>query len=122
MAKTISITIALGSSYTGLSLAAQIVDVAGNLIETVLEGFVEIGEGFYLWTYTKFADNFFGGVKFFEKDKMNILLSFTDVNTQQSDILEVLTKKTVTQVVATAPVIGPKGSKNSPSSITFTQG
>lgn len=46
MAYTFSVAIALGSSQTGLTLTAQIVDTGGsNVGAAISTGFVEVGPG-----------------------------------------------------------------------------
>lgn len=64
MAYTSSIGIALGSTRAGLTLRAQLIDPAGAAVGgPVTAGFVEVGGGYYLWTFA-FTDGFRGGVKF----------------------------------------------------------
>lgn len=62
---TLDIALALGSSQTGLTLSAQLVDTTGaNVGGAIGTGFVEIGQGNYLWHYAAFPDGHRGGVKF----------------------------------------------------------
>jgi len=65
MAYTLTTGITLGSSETGLTLEAQLVDTTGaDVGSAVISGFVEIGAGNYMWTYAAYPDGFRGGVKF----------------------------------------------------------
>jgi hypothetical protein len=65
MAYTLTIGLALGSSQTGLTLTAQLVDTTGaNVGSAVTTGFVELGVGNYTWTYASFPDDFRGAIKF----------------------------------------------------------
>jgi len=51
---------------TGLSLAAQLVDYAGNNVGSeITSGFVELGGGYYAWRYASVPDDFAGQVKFY---------------------------------------------------------
>ena len=60
-----TVSLALGGSQTGLTLSAQLVDVAGASVGgAVTSGFVEIGLGNYLWDYAAWPDGHRGGVKF----------------------------------------------------------
>ena len=81
MSSTICISLGLGSSKTGLSLQAQIVDFAnipvGGLVTT---GFSEIGSGNYMWNYSLFPDSFRGGVKFYDQSSQSVVLSFVALN------------------------------------------
>lgn len=73
-----SIGVVLGVSKTGLSLSAQLVSPSGtNIGSLVSAGFVEIGQGNYMWTYDQFPENFRGGVKFFSG---GALMAFLTVN------------------------------------------
>lgn len=64
MTYTLSIGVALGSSNTGLTIAAQLVDTVGaNVGGAVASGFVELGGGNYGWTYASYPDGFRGFVK-----------------------------------------------------------
>jgi ubiquinone biosynthesis protein UbiJ len=66
MAYTLTIPIALGTSKTGLTLKAQLVDTAGEDVgSAVTTGFVEVGGGQYLWTGS-IPDGHRGGVKFLD--------------------------------------------------------
>lgn len=85
MPYTFDISIVLGSGRSGLSLNAQLVDsdlsVVGSVIST---GFSEVGQGYYLWHYDSFPDDFRGGVKFFEQSSPNTVLTFVSINPDTS--------------------------------------
>lgn len=65
MSYALSFSLSLGSSQTGLTLSAQLVDTAGaDVGSPIVSGFAELGRGNYLWTYTAVPDGFQGGVVF----------------------------------------------------------
>jgi hypothetical protein len=89
MAYTNSISLTLGSSKTGLSLRAQLFDTAGtNVGSLVSVGFVEIGQGNYIWTYSGFPDGFRGGVKFYDSTALSIVLAATAVNPEEIETVK----------------------------------
>lgn len=77
MAYTATTSIVLGASQVGKTLNAQLVTTAGADYGSVISsGFVELGVGCYLWTYS-FEDDFRGGVKIFNQgDEANLLTIF----------------------------------------------
>ncbi len=78
---TLSFSLALGSAQTGLTLNAQLVDTAGADVGSALtSSFVEIGDGFYLWTYDSFPDGHRGGVEFYEQGVPGTILGFISIN------------------------------------------
>ena len=65
MSFSLSISLLLGSSQTGLTLSAQLIDSNGDDYGTAITtGFTEVGNGNYLWFYNAFPDDFAGGVSF----------------------------------------------------------
>lgn len=83
MPSTITISVNLGSPFAGLTLAAQLIRSDGvNITSLISEGFTEIGEGYYLWEYTNFPQNFRGGVKFYDQADTSKVLSFIDVTAE----------------------------------------
>ena len=81
MSQTINFDIIVGISQTGLTLQAQIITSSGsNYGSPITSGFVEIGNGNYLWSAT-IPDSFIGGVKFLKMD--NTLMAFTSINPNQ---------------------------------------
>ena len=86
MSYTLSVSLALGSSQTVLSLKAQLVDTAGaDVGGEVATGFVEIGLGNYLWTYASFPDAFRGGVKFYTGVAPGTLKAFVGINPEEAE-------------------------------------
>ena len=86
MAYTLDFSLALGSSKTGLTMAAQLVDTTGtNTGSEITSGFAEIGQGFYQWHYAAFADSFRGGVKFYEDGQTGTILGFAAINPEEAE-------------------------------------
>ena len=84
MSTTHSLGLALGSGKTGLTLRAKLVDTAGQQVGSeIASGFVEIGAGFYLWTYGGFESGFRGGVKFYAAGAESTVLDFRALNPQE---------------------------------------
>lgn len=87
MAYTLSFGIALGASRTGLTLSAQLVSTLGaNVGSAVASGFVELGRGNYLWTYSGIPDGFRGAVLF---SAGGTLRATAAVNPQEAENLDV---------------------------------
>jgi hypothetical protein len=83
MSYTIDISLALGTSKTGLTLNATLIDSNATSIPGQIginTGFNEIGNGNYLWHYTNFPDGFRGGIKFFSVADTTIILAFLSIN------------------------------------------
>jgi len=94
MAYTQNINLALGTSKTGLTLVAQLVTSAGvNSGTAITLGFSEIGAGNYLWTYDSFADDFRGGVKFYESGVSGTILAFVGINPEESENPDIKTSE-----------------------------
>ena len=94
MAYSQNIGIVLGTSKTGLTLKAQLVDTSGaNVGSSVTSGFTEIGLGNYSWYYTSFPDSFRGGIKVLNNGDSS-LLAFVAVNPEDAENLDVKTSKT----------------------------
>jgi len=86
MAYTLDISLALGGTKTGLTVAAQLVGATGaNVGSEVTTGFAEIGNGNYLWHYTAFPDGHRGGVKFYESGLPGTVLAFCAVNPEEAE-------------------------------------
>ncbi len=83
MAYTLDFSVVLGSSSTGLTLKAQLVDSAGSDVDgEVTTGFSEIGAGNYLWSGS-IPDGHQGGVVF-KNVSGGAVLAFSDINPPQS--------------------------------------
>ena len=87
MAYTLDFGLALGSSKAGLAdLRAQIVDTAGSDVGAAAStGFVEIGQGYYLWHYAAFPDGQRGGVKFYSNAAPTVFLAFVALNPEEAE-------------------------------------
>lgn len=93
MSYTLSVSIALGSSKTGLTLTATILDTAGATVSTTGSGFVEIGLGNYLWTGS-LPDNHRGAVKFTGTGVVALAAINTEEAEMVSDIKDILVSQT----------------------------
>jgi hypothetical protein len=83
MPRAIVISVNLGAGFAGLNLVAQIIRPDGtNMTGLIADGFYEVGEGFYIWEYLNFPDNFRGGVKFYNQADTSRVLSFIDVTSE----------------------------------------
>ena len=99
MSYTQNINLALGTSKTGLTLVAQLVTSAGvNSGTAITLGFSEIGAWNYLWTYDSFADDFRGGVKFYESGVSGTILAFVGIN--PDEVQASITNNTIMSVDA----------------------
>lgn len=77
-----TISIVLGSSQTGLTLKAQLVDESGvNVGGAITTGFTEIGEGNYM-LFANISNSHQGGLKILKSD--NTLMAFTAINPESS--------------------------------------
>jgi hypothetical protein len=89
MAYTLSVSIALGSSRTGLTLRAQLIDTAGDDSGSeISSGFIEIGNGFYLWTYSGFPEDFRGGCKVYSAADSSTILTFFAINPEEAEYID----------------------------------
>lgn len=90
MAYTLCISLALGSSKTGLTLNAQLLDVGLALVgSAVSSGFSEVGNGNYLWNYNGFPDGFRGGVKFYPQGSISDVLALVSINPEEAENVDV---------------------------------
>ena len=97
MTYTLNFSIGLGSSNTGLTLNSQLVDDDGvNTGDVLTTGFTEIGNGYYLWHYEDFPDEFRGGVKFFEQGTPGTTLVFGSINPEEAENLD----EKITEIIA----------------------
>lgn len=104
MAYTLSFSLALGTSQTGLTLSAQLVDSAGvNVGGAVGTGFSERGRGNYLWTGS-IPDGHRGGVEFFSGA---ILMAFSAINPEEAEYTDAKTStRLATAGYTTPPTVG----------------
>ena len=90
MAYTLTFGLALGTSQTGLTLAAQLVDTAGgNVGGEVTTGFVEMGQGNYTWTYAGIPDGHRGAAKFYKGGVPGTILAIAAINAEEGERLDV---------------------------------
>lgn len=85
MSYSLSVSLALGISKAGLSLRSQLIDTTGaNSGSEINSGFIEIGNGYYMWTYD-FPDSFQGGVKIYPNGQSANVLGFFTLNPQEAE-------------------------------------
>lgn len=91
MAYTLTIKLGLGTGKTGLTdLRAVLYDTVGNVVAgPISSGYLEIGSGDYIWTYTSFPDGYRGAVKFYSNASPSIVLASTEINPQETENLDV---------------------------------
>jgi len=84
MAYTLSYSLAIGDE--GLDLRAQLIDTDGNPYGSVINtGFVEIGDGLYLWTYDNFTEGFRGGIFFYDIGDPSTVLISSSINPEETE-------------------------------------
>ena len=89
MSYSLSINLALGKSKTGLSLRSQLINTLGSDVGSEInEGFVEIANGYYMWTYD-FPDSFQGGVKIYPNGQLSDVLGFFTLNPQEAENVDI---------------------------------
>jgi len=102
MAYTLDFAISLGSSKTGLTLNAQVVDTGGsNVGSAITSGFTEVGTGTYLLHYASVPDAHRGGIKFYENGAAATILAFGAINPEEAE--------SVTAILTDTAVIGVAG-------------
>jgi hypothetical protein len=90
---------ALQTDAAGQTLTAQLVDTAGaNVGGAISSGFVDLGAGFYSWTYASFPDGFRGVVKVTASGTLKTVVA---VNPQEGENVDV---KVSTRAIAGATV------------------
>ena len=106
-----TIGVVLGVSKTGQSLSAQLVSPSGTPVGSLISsGFVEIGQGNYMWTYDQFPASFRGGVKFFAG---NNLMAFITVNPELLEYVDAPISSRLTSAIKvptfSIPVVADEG-------------
>jgi hypothetical protein len=106
-----TIGVVLGVSKTGQSLKAQLVSPSGTLVGSLISsGFVEIGQGNYMWTYDQFPASFRGGVKFFAG---NNLMAFMTINPELLEYVDAPISSRLTSAIKvptfSIPVVADEG-------------
>lgn len=95
MAYTLTFSLALGSSQTGLTLSAQLKDTTGaNVGGAITTGFYEVGLGNYTWTYASIPDAHRGLVVF---SAAGVVKAIAAINPEEAENTDV---KTSTRAVA----------------------
>lgn len=83
MPYTFNASLFLGTSQTGLTLNAQLFDDNGANVGVVISsGFLEVGNGMYMWK-ASVPDNFSGGAKIFSASNPSSILTFVSINKQE---------------------------------------
>lgn len=81
-----TMTIGLLADAEGLTFSAQLINSAGsNVGSAVTTGFIDLGDGYYSWTYTGFPDAFRGVVTFTADAEIKAILP---VNPQGAEYLD----------------------------------
>lgn len=106
-----TIGVVLGVSKTNQSLTAQLVSPSGTPVGSLISsGFVEIGQGNYMWTYDQFPASFRGGVKFFSG---NNLMAFITVNPELLEYVDAPISSRLTSAIKvptfSIPVVADEG-------------
>lgn len=80
-------SVRLGPIYAGLTLAAQLIDTAGDDVGSEIDsGFVEVGGGDYMLTAT-IPDDHAGGIVIYEDGAPSAVLAFGEINAAGLDAL-----------------------------------
>lgn len=86
MAYTLDFDISLGSSKTGLTLNAQIVDTAGVAVgAAITTGFTEIASGCYLLHCTTIPDGHRGALKIYTAGAPTVVWALGAINPQEGE-------------------------------------
>jgi hypothetical protein len=94
MSYTIKYSLDLGPARAGLTLAAQLVDNAGDDYgDEITTGLIEIGGGFYMADITV-PDSFSGGIKFYESGIPATILKFTAISLYEQEAVGKIKAKT----------------------------
>ena len=100
MSYNINYSVNLTKSHQGKTLAAQLVDDDGvDVGSEITTGFIEIGNGFYLWSYDM-EDNFSGAAKFYEVGESSEILTFTAINPQEIENADIKTSDAQSSIEA----------------------
>lgn len=97
MSYTLDFVVALGTSRTGLTLGAQLVDSEGDDVGVlVTTGFVELGGGNYLWHAAAIPDGHRGAVQFSEAGTPAVILAAAALNPEEAERADVKTSSVMT--------------------------
>jgi len=104
MAYSLTFSIGLGSSNTGLTLKAQLVDQTGaNVGASITSGFTEIGRGFYLWYSASIPNDHLGGVVF-RNNADDTILSFVSITPRENEGVAKLASDGVDNIIVDGDV------------------
>ena len=107
MSYTRTFDIHLGAAYAGLTLAAQLIDTAGDDVGSeIASGFVEINGGDYLLTAT-IATNHRGGIVVYESGAPSVILAVGAINPEDAE--DVIAIKAKTDALDTSAFQGVSG-------------
>ncbi len=77
-------SLSLGTGQTGLILRAQLISYDGTSVGSAISsGFVEIGQGNYMWTYSSYPNGFRGVVKFYDSASPSVILAIAAINPEE---------------------------------------
>ena len=89
MKNILNISFHLGSINTQLVLYAQLTDNQGkDMGKPITSGFIDTGEGAYIWHYEDLPKGFQGYVKFYEKNFPNKILSLGKINIENVSTID----------------------------------
>lgn len=104
----LSISVGLGTGMPSATLEAILIDSSGQEIgHPVTDGFINLGNGWYIWNYDQFPDGFRGGVKFLESGQSDIL-AVAAINPQEVENSDVKTSSVQREIKAD---VGDSGGK-----------
>ena len=96
-----TLTFDLNLGLPGLTLQAQLIDTTGATVGgAVTTGFVEIGNGFYMFTHTAIPDGHRGGVTFQNSGGGGPIRGFRSVNPEEAENMDakITSRATATEV------------------------
>lgn len=83
-----------------IDLRAQLFDTTGaNVGAAISAGFVEIGSGFYIWSYSSIPSAHRGGVKFYRNADPSTILNICSINPEEGEYVASIVAK-VTDILA----------------------
>lgn len=74
-------------SVAGLTLSAQLINSSGQLITPpIIDGFADLGSGYYTFTYTNYPENFRGSIKITTSADTATVLHLQSIDTSMFDV------------------------------------
>lgn len=80
---TVLFGIILGSSKIGLTLTAQPRTISTTYGDPITTGFVEVGDGHYMWEWTAMPVDFRGAVYFYDSTDPTTILAMAPINPEE---------------------------------------